>query len=414
MRALVFGVDPASGGEVDARNRTTAGAETSAVLSELAASPTALRERATPTLPASDWVLVRTLLCGICGSDVSQLLLRAEADNPLASLVSLPHVPGHEVVGEIVEAGREAPLRVGQRVAIDPWLGCAARAVTPPCRACAAGRRSQCQRLTDGQLSAGMHLGTCADVPGGFGEVLAAHHTMCFPVPDDVDDEAAVLADPFAVALHAVVRHPPPSRARVLVYGAGTIGLAVLAVLRALRQDVSVMAVARFDHQAALADNLGARVVRSDPCEEVVAAVARWSGARVRPVLSGLPWLYPGGADVVYDAVGTAETFEVGLRVLRACGRLVALGVAPPARFEWTPVYVKELELTGSSGYGMESVAGRRQHAIEHYLALLRSGRVDPRPFLTHRFRLTEWRQAVAAAADHARSAAVKVAFDFR
>ena len=69
---------------------------------------------------------------------------------------------------------------------------------------------------------------------------------MLIPVPDGVPDELAVFADPFAVSLHSVTRHPPPPGGKALVYGAGALGTCATAILRALYPDVDVMVVARF------------------------------------------------------------------------------------------------------------------------------------------------------------------------
>lgn len=123
---------------------------------------------------------------------------------------------------------------------------------------------------------------------------------------------------------------------------------------------------------------------------------------------------HPGHIDVVYDTIGAPETIEVGLRVLAERGTLVQLGVSSPARFEWTPWYFKELRLVGSTAFGIEEVDGVRQHGIEHYLDLVRAGRVDLDGMLTHTFRLEQWREALTVLADQGASGALKVAFDFR
>lgn len=87
---------------------------------------------------------------------------------------------------------------------------------------------------------------------------MAAHDSMLFAVPESVPDELAVFADPFSVSLHAITRHPPPRSGRVLVYGAGSLGLCAVAILRALYPDVAVAVVARFPAQAELAHRFGA------------------------------------------------------------------------------------------------------------------------------------------------------------
>ena len=85
-----------------------------------------------------------------------------------------------------------------------------------------------------------------------------------------------------------------------------------------------------------------------------------------------------------------------------------------PARWEDTPIYLKEIHFTGSNAFGMEEVEGVRRHGIAQYLELANSGRVDLTPMLTHTFDLDDWRDAFGALADQEASGAIKVAFDFR
>src|SRR5204862_8014970 len=164
---------------------------------------------------------------------------------------------------------------------------------------------------------------------------LPAHGSMVFRVPDDRADEVAVFADPFAVSLHSVTRHPPPPGGKVLVYDAGALGTTALAVLRALHPDVEVMVVARFEAQAALARKLGATVIGHEPAHAVIEEAAAWSGGALQPS-DGLPMAYPGEIDVVYDTIGKQETFEVSARVLKARGTLVKAGVHGPTVWEET------------------------------------------------------------------------------
>ncbi len=220
-----------------------------------------------------------------------------------------------------------------------------------------------CWHFTEGALAPGIHTGTCKDAPGGFADYFPAHDSMLFAVPEAVPDEVAVLADPFSVSLHSVTRHPPPSGGRVLVYGAGALGTTATAILRALYPDVEVMVVAAHPAQAALARSLGARVVSAEP-ETVIEEAAAWSGGVLQPTPYGLPMAHPGAIDVVYDTVGSTETSEVAVRLLRTRGTLVKSGVNPPARWEWSPLYFKEISWVGSNAFGIEEVDGVRLHAI--------------------------------------------------
>jgi threonine dehydrogenase-like Zn-dependent dehydrogenase len=242
---------------------------------------------------------------------------------------------------------------------------------------------------------------------------MPAHDSLLFKVPESIPDEVAVFADPFAVMLHAVTRNPPRPGGRAMVYGAGALGTCATAILRALHPDVEVLVVARFEAQAALARKLGATVIGHEPARRVIEEAAAWSGGVLQPS-AGLPMAYPGGIDVVYDTVGKRETFEVGARVLAARGTLVKAGVHGPTVWEDTPLYFKEISMTGSNAFGFEEVDGHRQHGIQHYLDLVDDGRVDLTGMLTHTFPLDGWRDAFTALATQDASGAIKVAFDFR
>jgi len=111
---------------------------------------------------------------------------------------------------------------------------------------------------------------------------------------------------------------------------------------------------------------------------------------------------------VVYDTIGSVETVETSLRLLMTGGSLVVSGVEAPKRFEWTPLYFKELRVVGSNGFGVESVRGVSQHAMLHYFDFVGEG-FDLTPVITHRFPLERWDEAVLALKDAARTGAVKV-----
>ncbi len=237
-------------------------------------APMQLRDVDEPTLPAADWLLLRTRATGLCGSDYKQVFLKGDIDNPMTSLISFPQVLGHEVVGEVQRVGPGVQTRrVGERVVLNPWLSCAPRGL-PPCTPCQSGDLAQCLSFRSGTLAPGIHHGNSASAPGGFADLLPAHESQCFPVPGAIPDAVAVLADPFAVSLHAIVRNPPAGE-WALVYGCGTLGLCAIAILRLLHPGVRVVAVARFPHQARLAERLGAeRVLPHAPERAVVEAVA--------------------------------------------------------------------------------------------------------------------------------------------
>jgi threonine dehydrogenase-like Zn-dependent dehydrogenase len=409
MKALLYGVRPEPVPEPDTDNH---------LLRALAHTPMRLVDTDEPTLPLPGWVAVKPRLTGICGSDAKQVFMDwgevRTADNPMKAFFSMPQVLGHEVVAEVVELGPGAEgLAVGDRVVLNPWLSCAPRGVSPVCPACERGDFSLCWSFDVGPIPPGIHIGTARDVNGGYAELMAGHDSQWFKVPDSVPDELAVFADPFAVSLHSVTRHPPPPGGKVMIYGAGALGTCATAIVRALYPDVDVLVVARFDAQAELARKLGATVIEHTPALAVIEQAAAWSGGKLRDS-DGLPMAFPGEIDVVYDTVGKQETFEVGTRVLKARGTLVKAGVHGPTWWEDTPLYFKEISMVGSNAFGFEEVDGVRQHGISHYLDLVGGGRVDLTGMLTHTFSLDDWRTAFTALATQDATGAIKVAFDFR
>jgi threonine dehydrogenase-like Zn-dependent dehydrogenase len=409
MQALLYGVRPEPQPEPGTDNH---------LLRNLARTPMRLVDMDDPGFLLPDWVVTRPRLTGICGSDSKQVFMDwgevRSPDNPMKAFFSLPQVLGHEVVADVVALGPESEgLDVGDRVVLNPWLSCAPRGVDPVCTACERGDYSLCASFAVGPIAPGIHTGTSKDASGGYATLMPAHDSMLFKVPDNVPDELAVFADPFAVSLHAVTRHPPTPGGKVMVYGAGALGTCATAILRTLYPDVEVLVVARFDAQAELARKLGATVIGHEPALQVIEEAAAWSGGVLQDS-DGLPMAYPGGIDVVYDTIGKQETFEVSVRVLAARGTLVKAGVHGPTFWEDTPLYFKEISFVGSNAFGFEDIDGDRRHGIEHYLDLVASGRVDLTGMLTHTFALEDWRDAFRVLATQDASGAIKVAFDFR
>jgi threonine dehydrogenase-like Zn-dependent dehydrogenase len=378
-----------------------------------ALAPMELKEIPDPAL-RPDWVTIRTALCGLCGSDYKQVFLKGRFDNPMTALISFPQVLGHEVVGTIAATGPAVRTRrVGERVVLNPWLSCAPRGITPACSWCERGEYAQCANFARGALAPGIHHGNSSDATGGFASLVPAHESQCIPVPDDISDDAAVLADPFSVSLHATLHHPPPDGGSVLVYGCGTLGLLQIAILRALHPQVRVLAVARFAHQQRLAQQFGAaRVLSWRPIEAIIAGVSRETHAEQLKPWYGRPMLN-GGVDVVYDSVGSPESVEVGMRITRSRGRIVVTGVEMPKQFEWTPLYFKEIALIGSNAFAIEEYQGHRQHAMQWYFEFVHTKRIDVTPIITHRYRLDAYQEAFMTCWDQGKTGAVKVLFEF-
>jgi len=376
--------------------------------------PLRLRELPDPKPVADDWVVVEPTVTGICGSDVKQIFLDADIDNPLRALISFPHVLGHEVAARVLEVGPSVRrVRPGDRVAVSPWLPCEVRGLSP-CERCQTGDLSLCDNFTRGALAPGIHAGNCRDVPGGYSDRMIAHESMCFPIPEGVTDEQAALSDPFAVALHAIRKAPPEKGETALVYGCGPLGLLTVHALSRLYPDVRVIAVDLHPYLAPFAKDMGAHDYVTGSGAELIEKVAALVGARTHTVPMALPWV-TGGVDRVYDTVGVAETLETAVRLVKPLGTVLLVGVGTPRRYEWTPIFFREVTVIGSNAYGVERFDGDRpMHGFEHYLGLCASGRLDPTRMITHRFPLESYRQAFVTARDKRPHSAVKVVFSHR
>jgi threonine dehydrogenase-like Zn-dependent dehydrogenase len=358
-------------------------------------APLRLVRRDGPRTPGEGWVRVRPRLSGICGSDLATL--SGHTSLYFTPLVSMPFVPGHEVVGETRD---DAPgIPAGSRVVINPVLGCEARAL-PPCEACAAGQRNRCDRITVGHISPGLQTGYCADTGGGWSGELVAHVSQLHVVPDNLPDERAVLVEPLACAVHIARRAALTDSGSALVVGAGAVGLFTALALRELTPAGHITVVAKHRRQAELAKLFGASDVVTP--NEVAGAVRRSTRAlRLEPE-RGSAYLL-GGVDVAIDAVGSRGSIDTALRTTRAGGRVV-LGGVPGEGVDLTPAWFRELEVTGAYASGGD--------AFDVAMRLAQEAPLDG--LVGVAYPLGRWREALDHAHDGGRLGTLKVAFDLR
>jgi threonine dehydrogenase-like Zn-dependent dehydrogenase len=361
------------------------------------AAPLRLHDGAPPPLPAGPgWARVRPRLSGICGSDLATVTGRSSFY--FASLVSLPFTPGHEVVGELIDdcAGPEGDLPAGSRVVIAPVLGCDARGL-PRCAGCAAGQRTRCERITSGHLAPGLQTGYCADTGGGWSGQFVAHRSQLFAVPDTLPDGRAVLIEPLACAVHAVRRAAVEPGERVLVVGAGAIGLLTVLALRALTPAGEILVAAKYPKQRALAAAYGASQVIAPG--EVVGGVRRATRALRLDPEHGAPYLL-GGVDVTLECSGGG--LDAALRVTRAGGRVVLSGL-PTSSPDLTALWFRELSLVGAYAADPgDMTAALDLAAVSPQLDALVGGR----------YPVERWRDALDHALSAGRLGAGRVVFE--
>lgn len=273
----------------------------------------ALQELEDP-IPGKKDVLIGVRMAGICGSDVH--LLRGR--NPFAGY---PLVPGHEYMGEVLQASKISGLKKGDRVTAFPEVGCG------KCRACREGRLVHCPEFK--------FVGV--RVPGGcFGEKVAVPYNRVIRLPKAMEDEEGAMVEPTAVAVHANKRGGMKKGAKVVVIGGGTIGLLTAQVARSFGASKIVISEP-IPERRKIAESLGFNLI-CNPLEEDLVSFSK----------KNLDW-----ADVVFDVVTTEKTLENSQAMLRPDGTLVLVGLPhlPGLGVPYQPIFAKELRVIGSRTY---------------------------------------------------------------
>ncbi len=327
-------------------------------------------EEVTRPVPGPGEALIRIEGCGVCGSDLH--FYRARSMRP-------GHTPGHEMAGVVAATGADvSDLPDGTRVAVEPLRCCG------ECAPCRSGRDSQCRKL---RLH-GVHL------PGGFAEYATVLARRLFPLPPQLSSAVAAMAEPAAVAVHGLRRGRLEKDQRVLVLGAGSVGLVCLIAARHLGAG-EVWVTARHPHQAELARELGAARVLSE-ADASIPALARLSQETDL-----------GGFDLVVETVGgEANTLTAASAALRPGGNISVLGLfTQPPRIDALSLLLKEGNLCFSNCYHHPSKSEADFHrAIEMLTTEADAfGRLS-----THQLPLAEIERAFEIASEK-RSGAIKV-----
>jgi L-iditol 2-dehydrogenase len=309
----------------------------------------ALVERPTPE-PGPGEVVVRVASVGVCGSDVHYY----DHGRIGQYVVEQPLVLGHEASGVVTAlgAGVSSPA-IGQRVSIEPGVP------DLVCEQCLAGRYNLCP---------GMRFYATPPIDGAFAEYVVVHAAFAHPVPDSISDDAAALLEPLSVGIWACRKAGVTAGSRVLITGAGPIGLVSVQAARAFgATDIVVSDVN--PARLALARDLGATQVLD---------------ARTADVED-----LPRPPDVLLECSGHPAATVAGIRALAPAGRAVLVGMGgDELPLPLSVVQERELEVTGTFRY-----AGTWPTAI----ALVAAGRVDLDRLVAGAYALGEAEDALTA-----------------
>jgi L-iditol 2-dehydrogenase len=300
--------------------------------------------------PGPHQVLVEVAAVGICGSDVHYFDHGRIAD----FVVTEPLVLGHEASGTIRAVGAEVTDRaVGQRVALEPQETCGR------CKQCLSGRYNLCPQV---------QFFATPPVHGAFAQYVVLDSIRAHPVPDEVSDEAAALIEPLSVAVWAAHKAGVAPGDRVLVTGAGPVGLLCADVARA-RGAAWVGVTDTNDHRLAVAADRGATQTINVVSESLTDAVD--------PV------------DVVLECSGATPAVQAAFTVAAPAARIVLVGLGTPAiELPVATIQIKELTVTGTFRYA---------NVYPGAIALAASGAVDLDSLVTGRFGLEQVTEALSA-----------------
>lgn len=305
-----------------------------------------VEEVATPGLEAGE-VLIRVRACGICGSDLHPYKLGEFA--AVATPCGAGQIMGHEFSGEIAELGGQVEgLKVGDRV------------VTV-----SGGANAEYLRIP------------------------AMMRPIVIPLPPEVSYEEAATNEPLATSLHAVNLAEPTDGETIVILGAGIIGLGVLQVLKAMHS-TKVIVTDLSDKRLAMAQELGAEVVINAAREDPYKKMLEMTGST--PLMFMEEWPMS-SVDTVFDCAGMAAE-HIGeppmwqaLLMLKENGKLVLVAIyEKPVEIEYNIIVRKGIKLFGSWGWQFDEFL----QALE----LIRSGKVDRKPLITHEFPLDRAKEA--------------------
>jgi L-iditol 2-dehydrogenase len=315
----------------------------------------AVVHRPAPT-PAPDEVVVRVRAVGVCGSDTHYF----DHGRIGRFVVEEPLVLGHEASGVVEAVGADVdPARVGERVSIEPGVPCRA------CEQCLAGRYNLC---------ADMVFHATPPVDGSLAELVAVHHAFAHPVPDSVSDEEAALLEPLSVGIWACRKGGVQPGNRVLVTGAGPIGLVCIQVARACGASEVVVTDVNAD-RLGVAQELGA----TGTITAGSVALSHWYAGRPAP-------------EVLLECSGHAGATAEAVRALAPAGRAVLVGMGgDELTLPLSVVQERELVVTGTFRYA---------NTWPTAIGLVSSRQVALARLVTGRFGLGETAAALTAARD--------------
>lgn len=347
-------------------------------------------------LPADDWVRVKNIACGLCGTDISFFKATTGTNSAFEPIPGSKRTYlGHENVGVITEVGKDVTeFKVGDRVTIRAYMaGCDTKGLKDRCEYCKRGDYNFCT-----------NYGTASP----YGDIVTGagwSDSFIYPakglarVYDEITDEQAVMVEPTCVSVHSVLRSRPQKGEKILVMGCGTIGLGVIQAIKIVEPDCEVWAMERVKTKQEFALKLGAdHILNGDPYKATAEATG---GSEIYTGMKGNKYFF-GGFDRIYDCIGGDWSNHTAVRLLKARGTLVKIGHHMRAiTFDESPIWWQELTLVGVDAHGMEHWQGRELYTFDLVQEWIRDGIYKLDGFVTHHFKLDDYKEALKLALEN-------------
>jgi L-iditol 2-dehydrogenase len=309
-----------------------------------------LTDRPASKIKGSGNVLIKINSVGICGSDIHYYNVGRIGDQ----VIRYPFTPGHEASGIIQETGKAVQiLKPGDRVAIDPAMPCW------KCDQCMAGRHHTCRNLK--------FLGNPGQAEGALCEYLVMPETSCYPIPENLSMDQAVVSEPLAIGLYSVLKSQITENSKIGILGFGPIGMSVF--LSARYSGIKDIYVTdRVNERLDIAYNSGASWTGNPDKTDIV-----------REILN----MEPLQLDIVFECCGKQEAVEQAVNLLKPGGKLMIIGIPDFEHWLFSVDKTRRKEIT------IHNVR-RQVDCTKPALDLIAGGKIKVDKMITHHFNLRE------------------------
>lgn len=306
-------------------------------------------ERESPEFPDREEVIIRMKAVGICGSDI-------HVYHGKSAFASYPRVIGHELAGEVYAVGEDVKdLKPGDHVVIDPVISCG------QCYACRIGRHNVCSNIKV----------LAAHIDGGCQEFFKIRQKNVHKIAPEIPWDFAATAEPYSIAAEALDRGRVMAGDKILICGAGPIGLVILQALQ--QYDVETIVTDIVPERLARAKTMGASKVIDSSTSDLCKEIQNFTNDE--------------GVNLIFEATGNIALFEQCVsQLISPAGRIVVLGFPPqPAKIAPLDIMKRELEIHGSR---------LNRNKFPQVIGWLENGQVDPKMIITHHFHFHEVQRA--------------------